>query len=101
MHWHWFQGPEITLLASAVRQLPTNSAIKMVLFRGKHHSKFLGDIVVVKTESIEENPLHQVLQMKFEKKYLFYPHGKWKCVYWDYKSKYGLASKLYFGFRAI
>lgn len=93
---NWFQGPEITLLANAVHQLPVNSAIKIVLFKEKYQSKFLGDIVVVKTESIDKNPFHGVLEIKFERKYLFYSHAKWKCVYWDYKSKFGLLGKLFF-----
>lgn len=89
MHWYWFQGPEITILASAVRQLPIHSVIKMVVFREKNRSELSGDIVVIKTESIKEYPFRSVLQIKFEKKCLFYPYGKWKCVYWDYRSKHG------------
>lgn len=61
----------------------------MVVFETKNKSQFRGDIVVIKTTTIEEkSDTEAVLQIKFgKKKIAFSDNTNWTCVYWDHSSK--------------
>lgn len=60
----------------------------MVTIKEKNKSQLLGDIVVIKTETVKESLSEHVLQIKFEKKNIPYPYNtNWTCVYWDIESK--------------
>lgn len=80
--WHWFQGPEINFSANVSGQLQ-NASVQIAIFEEKHPTQLLGEIVIVNTKNLNSSSSNSTLQIKFDKKNLFYPNKKWICVYWD------------------